>query len=354
MPAVNPRPPTLVVPPRPKPERKLRREHLDVKAAPGEHIFDAAPFAEELKELLAGDWPHPFEQTVEFVERCEQVYLEFPTQLRRVVDRFSRNGNDFGILLIQNLPQDPALPNTPSNSRRALGKATFLSEALLGCIGGGLGSVYSYRQQNNGDMFHNICPVKKNSTAMTGQNSLIDLSFHTDGASHPMPPDFVLFDCLRGDPCAQTRFSTTPDIMRMLDPADLEALRRREFVIRPDFEFGEVEASKLKIKVFEQTAGPTTLRFDNDLMEADDPEAERLIGAFLRVLRKTWVYLTFEAGDFAVLDNRRTVHSRSVYSPRYDGHDRWLQVAYAKRDITGTCESVTMRDRIVDVDGWCD
>ena len=35
-------------------------------------------------------------------------------------------------------------------------------------------------------------------------------------------------------------------------------------------------------------------------------------------------------GDVLLLDNRRTVHSRSSFEPRFDGNDRWLQRVWAR------------------------
>ena len=36
-----------------------------------------------------------------------------------------------------------------------------------------------------------------------------------------------------------------------------------------------------------------------------------------------------EPGDLLMVDNRRAVHARTAFRPRYDGQDRWLQRVYA-------------------------
>jgi hypothetical protein len=47
-------------------------------------------------------------------------------------------------------------------------------------------------------------------------------------------------------------------------------------------------------------------------------------------------------GDLLVIDNKRCAHARSSYAARFDGHDRWLQRAYVRRDIRMlTSESAT-------------
>jgi hypothetical protein len=48
-----------------------------------------------------------------------------------------------------------------------------------------------------------------------------------------------------------------------------------------------------------------------------------------------------------VLDNRRVIHGRSPYTPRHDGHDRWLQRTFvvqtppAPADLLGGSHVVT-------------
>ena len=44
--------------------------------------------------------------------------------------------------------------------------------------------------------------------------------------------------------------------------------------------------------------------------------------------------LSLQAGDLLVVDNDVAVHGRSSYSPRWDGHDRWIQRAMAVTDLT--------------------
>jgi alpha-ketoglutarate-dependent taurine dioxygenase len=38
-------------------------------------------------------------------------------------------------------------------------------------------------------------------------------------------------------------------------------------------------------------------------------------------------------GDLLCIDNRRTVHGRTSFTPRYDGFDRWLQRSFVVRDL---------------------
>jgi L-asparagine oxygenase len=49
-----------------------------------------------------------------------------------------------------------------------------------------------------------------------------------------------------------------------------------------------------------------------------------------------------------IIDNRRSIHARSIFSPRYDGTDRWLQRIYARRDVASMDEERYRNERIID------
>ncbi|TDD59964.1 hypothetical protein E1263_12755 [Kribbella antibiotica] len=46
------------------------------------------------------------------------------------------------------------------------------------------------------------------------------------------------------------------------------------------------------------------------------------------------VGMVLVAGDLMVVDNRKAVHGRTSFVPRYDGNDRWLRRSFAVRDLS--------------------
>jgi len=40
-----------------------------------------------------------------------------------------------------------------------------------------------------------------------------------------------------------------------------------------------------------------------------------------------------EPGDLLIINNRKVMHGRSEFIPRYDGQDRWLQRVYVTNDL---------------------
>jgi len=43
--------------------------------------------------------------------------------------------------------------------------------------------------------------------------------------------------------------------------------------------------------------------------------------------------IKLEKGDLVIINNRRAIHGRSAFTPRYDGKDRWLQRVYITNSL---------------------
>jgi hypothetical protein len=82
---------------------------------------------------------------------------------------------------------------------------------------------------------------------------------------------------------------------------------------------------------------------------ADDAaEALAVLGAALDAALRPFPAVP---GDLYFLDNRRAVHGRPAFQPRYDGTDRWLLRVKTGRDIRGSGACRTRGGaRVVDVD----
>jgi hypothetical protein len=61
-------------------------------------------------------------------------------------------------------------------------------------------------------------------------------------------------------------------------------------------------------------------------------------------------YVRLLPGDLVIVDNRRAVHSRSEFEPRWDGKDRWLQRTYVSRDLAASEELRMTRNRLIEVE----
>jgi L-asparagine oxygenase len=50
-------------------------------------------------------------------------------------------------------------------------------------------------------------------------------------------------------------------------------------------------------------------------------------------VRRSTEHVILQSGDILVIDNRRAVHGRTPFNPRYDGTDRWLKRALVVTEL---------------------
>lgn len=83
-------------------------------------------------------------------------------------------------------------------------------------------------------------------------------------------------------------------------------------------------------------------------MEPIDRDATYALRKMQSSVKQVFNYVKLKPGDLMIVDNRRAIHARSGYTPRYDGTDRWLQRMYVRRDAAATDEERYRNERIID------
>ena len=71
--------------------------------------------------------------------------------------------------------------------------------------------------------------------------------------------------------------------------------------------------------------GERRLRFDPLFTRPATRSAQHALATLREHLEARAVGVVLEPGDLLLVDNRRAVHARTAFSPRYDGTDRWIQ-----------------------------
>src|SRR6185312_14347882 len=79
------------------------------------------------------------------------------------------------------------------------------------------------------------------------------------------------------------------------------------------------------------------------------PEAEKALEGLAAVCADPALQRSVRLGpgDLLVIDNKRCAHARSAYEAHFDGHDRWLQRAYVRRDIRMLMSETTTSFRVL-------
>lgn len=325
----------------------------DLGKVQGNHVFSVGMKNEEVLALVEG-LPNPYEEREKFLEECEFRFHELPEPVRRAVIGFKRRGNPFGALLLTKIPLDPDLPPTPASQRPPKEKKTFWSEAWLAMIGQALGDPIGYSMHHDREIFQNVCPIKKEESEQSAHSSKTFLEWHTEQAFHPELPDFVLLLCLRKDHAgeAKTAVASVPSVLAHIPIIIRQILFQPHFRAGIDFSFGATQAGQRKggplVSLLYGYGYDPFMKFDLEQMDPVDRDAMYALRVMKDAVKQVYNYVRLKPGDLMIIDNRRAIHARSGFTPKYDGTDRWLQRMYVRRDKTATDEERYRNERIID------
>jgi alpha-ketoglutarate-dependent taurine dioxygenase len=317
-------------------------------------IVDCRGFTEETMHLFLAPGPNPYTDTEEFLLDCEMRADELPRFVRRRLLEFQVRSNPHGILLLRGLPIDPGLYyiQTPTHAERSAEKTTFVSERCLAMIGSRLGHLVSYIQEKKGDLFQNLAPIKGAETVQSSSGSNTRLQFHRETVFHPYAPEYLLLFCLRPDHdrVAETTYASITHALPLLSAQHRELLFQPLYRTGVDYSFGNLQTVKGNGPVLPVLYGNPDdpfLNYDEDLMEALTPEAQEALEALKDAIVSVYQGIKLGVGDLLCIDNRRTVHGRSSFVPRYDGFDRWLQRSFVVRDLGESAGDRRPGERII-------
>lgn len=261
-----------------------------------------------------------------------------PERLIRLLSDFRKNSNEYGMLLIRNLPIDADLPPTPPDGKISPLKTTPISECVLLELMLHLGDPIAYADEKDGAMIQNICPVQGKQEAQENTGAVY-LEFHTEDAFHPHKPDYVTLLCLRPDHegIAATAAASIRRALHMVPTKAQELLRRPLYRIRLSASFMSDENDEPlfspPMPVLSQDLLEPEMSVDFYGMEAIDPAAQTALKTLETVLSSVAVEHRLVPGDMLIVDNRVAAHARTAFAPRGDGQDRWLQRIFAVRDF---------------------
>ncbi|MFJ1865960.1 TauD/TfdA family dioxygenase [Streptomyces sp. NPDC088097] len=208
----------------------------------------------------------------------------------------------------------------------------------LALIGGLLGEVFGWTDQQDGRLVHNILPSPGQETAQVGASSTAALAWHTEDGFHSERADFLLLVCLRNPDRIGTRLASIRDIG--LSGADAARLGRPQLVIDPDDSYAPDprEADHARgIRTVWGTEDARCVRYDPSYTRflTPDPEFTRAYARLEPAFERHAVEVGLAPGDLLLIDNDVMVHGRSPFPPRYDGTDRWLKRVLVRAVGTG-------------------
>ena len=248
-----------------------------------------------------------------------------------------KSGNEQPYLIFKGLPQDEVLPATPTTVI-AHEKQTYISESILMGMNQCFGQPFSYKYEKEGQCIHNICPNPIFEQTQSNQGSKVTFGFHQEMAFHLVKPDFLLLYCLREDH-DKSCLTTLLDMRDVLanTPTDvLDVLRQPLFKINVPTSYQREDWKPDWVPLI---SGSTIVLAEHCHIDCKTEVAEHALQTIRELLDRYGTGIHLEPGDLLVIDNHRMLHGRSIFSPMYDGIDRWLQRSYCHTNLDAAAET---------------
>lgn len=232
-----------------------------------------------------------------------------------------------GYYLLKGLPLDDVIPEPPNAGVKIINTPIVTEGVLLG-VTGLLGYYpFSYREEKNGAIVHNITPIK----GLEGEkssNGVVDFSFHTDAAylNRQIRPETLSLICLVNDSLTGTNLISIDKIIQKLPDDVISILKSEQFIIKSPASFDikkEVRTSILK-----EYEGKVEIQLSIEVTYPLSKAAEKslhLLGELANELKET---IMWEPGDMLIFNNRRMLHGRGKIKGK-----RWLQRCYGSSAV---------------------
>lgn len=245
---------------------------------------------------------------------------------------------------IGHIPPTPMVPPSDNVVEQA--------RNLLLKFGAHYGIPVGYAQEQNGRLIQHVLPNPKTEYSQMSSSSKTILKLHTETAFHPYKPDWIILMCLRGDKEAFTTYALCRDIVRNLDEETIRELKKPQFLTTTDESFrrnGE-KHRMIRLPILKEDSNGFELCYDDDLMSGENDVAEHALQTLRGVVESKTREISLESGDVLVINNRKLIHGRKPFQPRYDGTDRWMLRLLLVEKLPPESEMVTAPNPVINTD----
>lgn len=271
-----------------------------------------------------------------YFEAARLAAEQLPDDVRATLESFRDHGNQVGYLLLTGLPVEQDLPVTPTTTPAPVDRPLIAAEAWLAIVGRVLGLPTGYQELRFGTLYHDVYP-SPGAHHLSSETSETQLEFHTEMAYHVHQPQYVMLACSRADHerRAATLVASVRNALRHVAPEHRELLMNQPVPCNVDVSFRGDDPDLLrgpvaKVLVLHGDPDDPLLGYDRELLAPDTPERVAAVTALTAALDQVTEPVKLTPGDLLIVDNYRTTHARTPFSPRWDGQDRWLHRLYIR------------------------
>jgi len=272
----------------------------------------------------------PSEEPELFCKKLKELNKWIPERIKKILYEFALNGSETGFLIIKNIQiVESKLPKTPSKNYFKIGERTFLAkiQALFMSI---ISEMIAYEAEGYGRLYQDVVPIKEMSSIQTSVGSNTELEIHTEQAFSKLRPDILSLACLRGDKDAFTYILPVNKIIENLSKDEINLLYKPLWKTGVDLSFklnghefveGDMRGP---LSILNGDREDPYLIFDQDLMKGITEESDEMVKKIVDIYYEHRLSHNLKPGEIILIDNKRAVHGRSPFFPRYDGYDRFL------------------------------
>ena len=283
-------------------------------------------FVSDFNNGLLADTPSPYVgDLTAFLQHVHLLNECFSGETRHALRQLSIGAIKY--CQFSGIPVTEAMPPTRTDYVSQIPKHTFELEGVIGAASLDLGRLFGYEETSRHVMY-DIYPVRGHEESRSFVNSRKELSFHSDGSARPdLSPDYVLLYCIRSDPDAVNLVADLDLVLCELPASQIDAL------MRPIFKHlvsQSPERYDVKPILFAEKS-ELTVKYDEENVTGLNEEAIIAQNMLNDRIRRVAFKVRNTENSLLIIDNRRCLHARTSFTPRFDGLDRWIKGAFVTR-----------------------
>jgi L-asparagine oxygenase len=270
-----------------------------------------------------------------FCNESKELSQFIPENIKQKLTSFAKYGfPETGFLLFKNLPiYNREIGNTPETNNTKTGEKTLLAK-IQALFLQYISEMIAYEAEGYGRLFQDIVPIKSMATEQTSVGSNIELEVHVEQAFSNLRPDIISLGCIKGDLDALTYILPVNKIIENLNKDENKLLFKPLWKTEVDLSFklngnqfieGDIRGP---LAILNGSIEDPFLIFDQDLMFGLSNESNKMIKKIIDIYYQNRIIQNLKPGELILIDNKRSIHGRSPFYPKYDGNDRLLVRAF--------------------------
>lgn len=296
-------------------------------------------FNRHFSTRLLAETPSPYcADLSDYLSHVQLLNQEFSRETRNILQQLKEDRIKY--YQFRNIPVTEEIPPTATKYISKISKKTFQSEGVIGAVSLELGRLFNYKETSE-FLMYDIYPTREYENSRSFVSSKRMLAFHSDGSAHPeLCPDYVLLYCIRSDQNAVNLVVDLDTLVEHLPARIVDVLMQPLFkhLVSESPEYYELKP------ILYREGRSITVKYDEENTFGVNAEAVLSQKCINEVLREVAAVITNSSNSLLILNNKRCLHARSSFNPKYDGEDRWIKCAFvtAKDIKNGSIVSLSL------------